>query len=64
MASLFALLQKNVLNRKKWVTREELRITIITWIERTYHRRSRQRGLGKLTSIEFEKIYTQVAPAA
>ena len=64
MESFFALLQKNVLNRKKWVRREELRITIITWIERTYHRRSRQRRLGKLTPIESETIYTQVAPAA
>jgi putative transposase len=64
MESFFALLQKNVLNRKKWVRREELRITIIMWIERTYHRRGRQRGLGKLTPIEFETIYTQVAPAA
>ncbi|MBB5831381.1 transposase InsO family protein [Brachybacterium aquaticum] len=39
MASLFALLQKNVLDRRRWRTREELRIAIITWIERTYHRR-------------------------
>ena len=37
MASFFALLQKNVLNRKRWTTREELRIAIVTWIERTNH---------------------------
>ena len=42
MESFFALLQKNVLDRKRWRTREELRIAIITWIERTYHRRRRQ----------------------
>jgi len=36
----------------------------VTWIERTYHRRRRQRGLGKLTPIEFETIYTQTALAA
>jgi transposase InsO family protein len=36
--SFFALLQKNVLNRHTWDTRELLRITIVTWIERTYHR--------------------------
>ena len=64
MESFFALLQKNVLNRKHWVTREELRLAIVTWIERTYHRRRRQRNLGKLTPIEFETTYNQTALAA
>lgn len=45
MESFFALLQKNVLNRQSWATRDELRYAIITWIERTYNRRRRQRGL-------------------
>ncbi|RDI23121.1 transposase InsO family protein [Lentzea flaviverrucosa] len=35
MESFFALLQNNVLNRRTWSTREELRIAIVTWIERT-----------------------------
>jgi len=48
------LLQKNVLDLQRWATREELRLAIITWIESTYHRRRRQRSLGKLTPIEFE----------
>ena len=52
MESFFALLQKNVLNRRRWATREDLRIAIVTWIERTYHRRRRQAGLGRLTPIE------------
>ncbi len=56
MESFFALLQKNVLDRQRWSTREELRLAIITWIERTYHRRRRQRGLGRLTPIEYETI--------
>jgi putative transposase len=66
MASFFSLLQKNVLNRQSWASREELRLAIITWIERTYHRRRRQRGLGKLTPIEFEAIlgYNQFTEAA
>lgn len=37
MESFFALLQKNVLDRRSWTTRQELRIAIVTWIERTYH---------------------------
>lgn len=54
--SFFALLQKNVLNRRAWATREELRIAIVTWIERTYHRRRRQASLGRLTPVEYELI--------
>lgn len=34
MESFFALLQKNVLDRRCWATREQLRIAIVTWIER------------------------------
>lgn len=59
MESFFALLQKNVLNRRSWATRDELRIAIITWIERTYHRRRRQDRLGGLTPVEFEAIMNQ-----
>ena len=56
MESFFALLQNNVLDRQRWQTRDELRLAIVTWIERTYHRRRRQTRLGKLTPIEFETI--------
>lgn len=56
MESFFALLQKNVLDRRRWGSREQLRIAIVTWIERTYHRRRRQARLGRLTPIEFETI--------
>ena len=58
MESFFSLLQKNVLDRQRWATREELRIAIVTWIERTYHRRRRQDALGRLTPIEYELIMT------
>jgi putative transposase len=57
MESFFALLQKNVLDSRRWATRHELRLRIVTWIEATYHRRRRQRTLGKLTPIEFETIH-------
>ena len=58
MECFFSLLQKNVLDRQRWETREELRIAIVTWIERTYHRRRRQAALGRLTPVEFETIMT------
>ena len=56
MESFFALLQKNVLDRRRWSSRAELRLAIVTWIERTYHRRRRQQRLGRLTPIEFETL--------
>ena len=64
MESFFALLQKNVLDRRTWTTREELRIAIVRWIERTYHRRRRQDALGRLTPIEYETIMTTPATQA
>jgi putative transposase len=55
--SFFALLQKNVLDQKKtWQTREELRVRMVYWIEAKYHRKRRQRRLGKLCPIEFEAL--------
>lgn len=61
MESFFALLQKNVLNRRSWVTREQLRIAMVIWIERTDRRGRRQ----SVTPIKFETIMnTTVALAA
>ena len=64
MESFFALLQRNVLDRRSWASRDELRIAIVTWIERTYHRRRRQVALGRLTPIEYEMINTPTATLA
>ena len=64
MESFFSLLQKNVLDRRTWTTREELRIAIVTWIERTYHPRRRQAALGRLTPVEYELVMTPTATKA
>ena len=64
MESFFALLQKNVLDRRSWGTREELRLAIVSWIEGKYHRKRRQRRLGKLTPVEFELIMNPAATLA
>lgn len=63
MGSLFALVQSNVFNRQQWQAREELRLAIVLWIERTYDRRRRRRALGKLTPTGFESVH-EVAHAA
>lgn len=62
MESFWSLLQKNVLNQqRRWETRQDLRLAIVTWVERRYHRQREQDGLGGLTPIEFE---TTMEPAA
>ncbi len=43
MESFLALLQKNVLDLRSWVSSEGLRIALVTWIERTYRRRRQKR---------------------
>ena len=57
MESFFSLLQKNILDTRRWDSREELRLAIVTWIETKYNRRRRQRALGRLAPVEFEMIY-------
>jgi putative transposase len=64
MESFFALPQENVLDRQRWATRDQLRIEIVTWIERTYHRRRRQAALGRLTPIDYETIMPTAADQA
>ncbi|WP_426184749.1 hypothetical protein [Microbacterium sp. TWP3-1-2b2] len=46
MESFFSLLQKNVLDRRSWTTHDQLRVEIVTWIERSYHQRGRLAALG------------------
>ena len=58
MESFFSLLQKNVLDRRRWTTRAELRNAIVHWIEHTYNNRRRQRGLGRLTPVEYELAFS------
>jgi putative transposase len=49
IGSIFSLRQKNILDTRRWHTREDLRLAIVTWIETKYHRKRRQRRLGKLS---------------
>jgi putative transposase len=64
MESFFALLQKNVLDRRRWPDRASLHLEIVTWIERTYHRRRRQDRLGRMTPVEYEMLHSTAKTAA
>ncbi len=57
MESFYALLQKNVLDQKRWKSRDEPYSAIVVWIEHTYNRRRRQRILGRLTPVEYELAF-------
>jgi len=59
MESFWSLLQTNVLNQQRWRTRQDLRLAIVVWIEKKYHRQRGQDALGGLTPIEYEATITQ-----
>jgi transposase InsO family protein len=64
MESFWSLLQKNVLNQRSWLSRQDLRLAIVVWIERKYHRQRPQDGLGGLTPVQFEAKLTLAANLA
>ncbi|WP_035281872.1 integrase core domain-containing protein, partial [Brevibacterium album] len=63
MESFFSLLQNNVLDTGPWRTRQQLRARIVSWIEGTYHRRRKQKSLGRLTPVVFEEVLQSQAVA-
>ncbi|MGV8885301.1 MAG: hypothetical protein ACOH1T_06885 [Microbacteriaceae bacterium] len=55
IGSFWSLLQTNAFNqRPRWATRQDLRLAIVTWGERRFHREREQKALSGLTSIEHE----------
>ncbi len=57
MESRFALLHENALDRRRRITRQDLRSAIVTWIERTHHRRRRRRRLDGSTPVGPRTVY-------
>lgn len=64
MESFLVVLQKNVLDRGRWGTRARLRTAIVHWVERTYHRKRRQRRLGKLAPVDYEPVHHKAVALA
>lgn len=48
--------RKNVLNTRRWATRDHLQLVIATYIETKDNRQHRLRGFCKLAPVEFEMI--------
>lgn len=55
MESFFSLLQKNVLNRQRWATRDELRIAIIYWVESNPQEICKSAGSHKEQEVRCKK---------
>src|SRR5699024_3260532 len=64
MESVFAVLQKNVLDRGRWDTRARCRTAMVHWGERTYHRKRSQRRLGHLAPVEYELVHQKAVALA
>lgn len=56
-------MRQTLLDREVWATRQQLRMKIVTWIEKTYHRRRKQQELGRMTPVQFEAHLLEQAVA-
>ena len=64
MESFFSAATEERPQPPSWDTREELRIAIVTWIERTYHRRRRQDSARPIDPHRVRTIMSQTADQA
>src|SRR5690606_23663660 len=58
MESFWATLQLEVLDRKKWKTREELANAIFEWLACRYDQTSRHPSIGMHRPVEFAQLHT------
>jgi putative transposase len=54
--SFFATLKKELIHRRSWPLKAELRTEVFDYIEVFYNRRRRHRSLGMLSPLQFETI--------
>ena len=54
--SFFATLKKELINRRPWPTKAELRSELFDYIEVFYNRERRHSTLGQLSPADYEKI--------
>ena len=62
--SFFASLEKELLRRERFQTREQARLRIFWYIECFYNPRRRHSSLGMLSPIDYEQRHQQEAIAA
>ena len=64
MESFFGTLQRELLDRKSWTTRNELASAIFEWIEAWYNPRRRHTSIDYLSPVDYERLYTAPVDAA
>lgn len=64
MESFFSTLQRELLDRRAWITRRELASAIFEWIEAWYNPRRRHSLIAYHSPVEHERLYTAGAHAA
>jgi len=57
--SFYATLQRELLDRQAWPTRQQLQTAIFEYIEGFYNRRRRHSSLGYLSPYEYEARWFQ-----
>lgn len=62
--SFWSTMQRELLDRQRWTTREQLGSAIFEWIEAFYNPRRRHSSLGYLTPTEYEALHTAAVTAA
>jgi putative transposase len=62
--SFFGSMQRELLDRQPWTTRQQLANAIFEWIEAWYNPRRRHSALGNLSPIDYERHHTGLATAA
>lgn len=64
MESFWSTMQRELLDRHAWASKEELGAAIFEWIEAWYNPSRRHSSLGNLAPIEFERTHIATATAA
>lgn len=64
MESFWSTMQRELLDRQQWATRDHLATAIFEWIEAFYNPVRRHSGLDYLSPAAFDALHTATAPAA
>jgi transposase InsO family protein len=62
--SFFATLKKELIHRRTWPTKAELRTEVFDYIEVFYNRERRHSTLGHLSPMQYERLSLQEDQAA
>ena len=58
--SFFATLKKELINRRSWPTKAELRTEVFDYIETFYNRERRHSTLGQRSPSDYEKMHLPI----